>query len=84
MVRFDFIIDEQIKVHMLESNMSPNLSAEKHAANKLLYHQVLYNLFGLVGVADSLNRASLAPRYKKKINIFPRGFPIKIQYVLPM
>ncbi|CAH1113677.1 unnamed protein product [Psylliodes chrysocephalus] len=62
MVRFDFIIDEQIKVHMLESNMSPNLSAEKHAANKLLYHQVLYNLFGLVGVADSLNRASLAPR----------------------
>ena len=40
MVRFDFVIDEDLKVYLMEANMSPNLSSAHFPANALLYEQV--------------------------------------------
>ncbi|CAH2041633.1 unnamed protein product, partial [Iphiclides podalirius] len=52
LMRFDLVVDEDLKVYLLEANMSPNLSSAHYPPNQLLYEQVLYNLFSLVGVAD--------------------------------
>ncbi|XP_069180661.1 probable tubulin polyglutamylase ttll-15 [Procambarus clarkii] len=60
MMRFDFVIDDQLKVHLMEANMSPNLSSAHFKENRLLYEQVLYNLFSLVGVGRYLHSSSLA------------------------
>lgn len=56
MMRFDLVIDEDLKVYLLEANMSPNLSSAHYPPNQLLYEQVLYNLFTLVGVAQNVKR----------------------------
>ena len=36
----DFVIDEDLKVYLMEANMSPNLSSAHFPANALLYEQV--------------------------------------------
>ncbi|KAJ6639248.1 putative tubulin polyglutamylase ttll-15 [Pseudolycoriella hygida] len=59
MMRFDLVIDDTLKVHLLEANMSPNLSSAHFLQNTLLYEQVIYNLLNLVGVGSSLHRESL-------------------------
>lgn len=45
LVRFDFMIDEDLKIHLMEVNMSPNLtpSAEKFKLHASSYEQVTYN-----------------------------------------
>jgi len=50
MVRFDFIVDENLDVYLMEANMSPNLSSRHFPPNRLLYEQVLNSLFSLVGI----------------------------------
>ncbi|XP_046967768.1 probable tubulin polyglutamylase ttll-15 [Vanessa cardui] len=60
MMRFDLVLDEDFKVYLLEANMSPNLSSAHYPPNQLLYEQVLYNLFNLVGVANSVNNNNAA------------------------
>lgn len=57
MVRFDFLIDEDLNVYLMEANMSPNLSSLHFAPNKLLYEQVIFNLMSLVGLTrlDGVN-----------------------------
>lgn len=57
MVRFDFILDSDLKVWLMEVNMSPNLSSAAHSDNKLMYEQVVFNLLGLVGVATKLDHS---------------------------
>jgi tubulin monoglycylase TTLL15 len=56
MARFDLIVDDDMKVYLIEANMSPNLSSAHFKQNSLLYEQVIYNLFGLVGVGSYVNR----------------------------
>lgn len=63
MMRFDFIVDENLKVFLLEANMSPNLSSAHYPPNQLIYEQVLYNVLGLVGIGEKIERDSLAVRY---------------------
>ncbi|GBP58034.1 hypothetical protein EVAR_39750_1 [Eumeta japonica] len=53
-MRFDLVIDEDLKVYLLEANMSPNLSSAHYPSNQLLYEQVLYSLFSITGVASYL------------------------------
>lgn len=53
MMRFDFILDEDLNVYLLEANMGPNLSSNHYPPNQLLYEQVIYNLFSLTGVAQA-------------------------------
>ena len=50
MVRFDFVIDEDLKVYLMEANMSPNLSSAHFPANARLYEQVVHSVLRLVGV----------------------------------
>lgn len=50
MVRFDFIVDEELNVFLMEANMSPNLSSRHFPPNRLLYEQVLSSYFSLVGI----------------------------------
>ncbi|XP_033241832.1 probable tubulin polyglutamylase ttll-15 [Drosophila pseudoobscura] len=50
LMRFDLFIDENLKVYLMEANMSPNLSSAHFKPNSLLYEQVLYSVFNLVGI----------------------------------
>jgi len=52
MVRFDFIVDENLNVFLMEANMSPNLSSLHYPPNRLLYEQVLNSYFSLVGLTQ--------------------------------
>lgn len=54
LLRFDLIIDDELKVHLMEINMSPNLSSEHFKQNALLYEQILYSVFNLLGVGTAL------------------------------
>lgn len=63
MMRFDFVVDNDLNVFLMEANMSPNLSSAHFPPNQLLFEQVIYNLFRLVGIAEMVEKTSLAPRY---------------------
>lgn len=67
MVRFDFIVDDQLNVYLMEANMSPNLSSRHFPPNRLLYEHVLNSYFSLVGLSQfarqHLNAAQLPIHY---------------------
>ncbi|VVC37553.1 Tubulin-tyrosine ligase/Tubulin polyglutamylase [Cinara cedri] len=50
MARFDFVVDDNLNVYIMEVNMSPNLSSAHYPQNRLIYEQVLFNLFAIVGL----------------------------------
>lgn len=62
LMRFDFVIDDDLKVSALEANMSPNLSSAHYPPNQLLYEQVLYSVLSLVGAGRYTRTPSLADR----------------------
>ncbi|XP_013106312.1 probable tubulin polyglutamylase ttll-15 [Stomoxys calcitrans] len=59
LIRFDFIVDEKLKVYLMEANMSPNLSSAHFKQNSLLYEQILYSVFNLVGIGSPLKSTPL-------------------------
>lgn len=59
MMRFDFVIDEDLNIYLLEANMSPNLSSAHFPPNRQLYQQLLYNVLGLVGVGSRVHQNTL-------------------------
>lgn len=58
MMRIDLIVDENLKVWLLEANMSPNLSSAKFPPNAIIYEQLLYNMFKLLGIGSAEKRES--------------------------
>lgn len=58
MMRFDFVVDENLSVYLMEANMSPNLSSAHFPPNQLLFEQVIFNLLGLVGVGTRVRKVS--------------------------
>lgn len=62
MMRFDLIVDENLRVYLMEANMSPNLSSAHFPQNTLLYEQVIYNMLNLVGIGSAVHRESLRTR----------------------
>lgn len=62
MMRFDFVVNEDLNVFLMEANMSPNLSSAHFPPNRLLFEQVIFNLFSLVGIAERVRKDSLAVR----------------------
>ncbi|XP_077297867.1 tubulin tyrosine ligase-like 15 [Arctopsyche grandis] len=62
MMRFDFVIDEDLNLYALEANMSPNLSSAHYPPNQLLYEQVLYSILSLVGVGKYTKTPTFADR----------------------
>lgn len=55
MVRFDYVVDEDLNIYLMEANMSPNLSSLHFGPNKLLYEQVIYNVLSLAGIASTVH-----------------------------
>ncbi|EZA51935.1 hypothetical protein DMN91_006979 [Ooceraea biroi] len=64
LVRFDLALDEDLNVYMMEANMSPNLSSAHYPPNQLLYEQVIFNTFALVGIGKRIRKESLRTRSK--------------------
>ncbi|KAK2580201.1 hypothetical protein KPH14_012463 [Odynerus spinipes] len=64
LIRFDFTLDEDLNVYTMEGNMSPNLSSAHYPPNQLLYEQVIFNLFALIGVGQRIRKDSLQIRNK--------------------
>ncbi|OAD60411.1 Tubulin polyglutamylase TTLL4 [Eufriesea mexicana] len=62
LIRIDFALDEYLNTYIMEANMSPNLSSAHYPPNQLLYEQVIYNLFSLVGVGQRIRKDSLKIR----------------------
>ncbi|KAK7100751.1 hypothetical protein V1264_023640 [Littorina saxatilis] len=56
LVRFDFIVDANLKVYMMEANESPNFSTYQYIKNVRLYKHVLYNYLSLVGWTQYASR----------------------------
>ncbi|XP_074596115.1 putative tubulin polyglutamylase ttll-15 [Brevipalpus obovatus] len=51
LTRFDFMIDEDLNPHLLESNLSPNLATPTIPQNQHMFEKVIYNTLSLSGVA---------------------------------
>ncbi|XP_067138678.1 probable tubulin polyglutamylase ttll-15 isoform X2 [Centruroides vittatus] len=62
MVRFDFLLDENLNAFLMEANMSPNLSSAHFSQNRLLYEQVIYNLLSVVGLTRIINPSYIKSR----------------------
>ncbi|XP_060572771.1 probable tubulin polyglutamylase ttll-15 [Ruditapes philippinarum] len=54
LVRFDFVLDEKLKVYLMEVNMSPNLATGHFIGNRRLYEHVIYNVLRVSGVASMI------------------------------
>lgn len=68
LLRFDCLIDEDLNVFILEANISPKLTSERYGKNVLIYEQVLFNLFGLVGLADRIQK-DLSHKFQENIEM---------------
>ncbi|XP_043684565.1 probable tubulin polyglutamylase ttll-15 isoform X2 [Vespula pensylvanica] len=66
LVRFDFTLDEDLNVYTMEANMSPNLSSAHYPPNQLLYEQVIFNLFALVGISQRIKENHFQTRNKEE------------------
>ncbi|XP_076314567.1 putative tubulin polyglutamylase ttll-15 isoform X3 [Tachypleus tridentatus] len=69
MVRFDFVVDGDLNVFIMEANMSPNLSSAHFPENKLLYEQVIFNVLSLVGVGYLFQTDSLKTKSSDETNM---------------
>lgn len=54
LVRFDFIIDNNFVIHLMEVNMSPNLtpSKDRFKVHGLGYEQVVFNALRCLGISN--------------------------------
>lgn len=54
--RVDFMVDENLKVYLLESNWGPNLHSydKGFESQRILYDQLLYNIFKVVGISSPI------------------------------
>lgn len=69
MVRFDFVVDEELNIYIMEANMSPNLSSNHFAPNKLLYEQVIFNVLSVAGIAETQHVREWVDRREKYWNL---------------
>ncbi|CAB3397377.1 unnamed protein product [Caenorhabditis bovis] len=54
--RFDFVVDEDLNVFLMEANMSPNLSSGHFKQNQILYENALLSIFGVAGLAHHMTK----------------------------
>ncbi|CAI5451657.1 unnamed protein product [Caenorhabditis angaria] len=52
--RFDFVVDEDLNVFLMEANMSPNLSSGHFKQNQIMYEKVLMSIFSMIGIGKQL------------------------------
>ena len=66
LVRFDFMIDDKLKVYLMEINQNPNLQAVgKYAEHKNIYESVLFDFLSMLGIGTYFE--------KKRIHDFSDG-----------
>lgn len=55
LLRFDFIIDDQMQIHLMEVNMSPNLTpaSERDERHSVMYEQLVYRTVSMLGMSYS-------------------------------
>ncbi|CAG5128946.1 unnamed protein product [Candidula unifasciata] len=81
LVRFDFVIDENLNVFLIECNMSPNLSSDHFSKNAVLYEHVLLNTLSLVGVlyqTFTSNKTTVA--YEENMLVSPQDITVFPDY----
>ena len=71
MVRFDFVIDDELNVYLMEANMSPNLSSQHFSANAGLYEEVVDALLRLVGAVGAGQHGQLDAVQEKDVLVNP-------------
>ncbi|XP_078489838.1 putative tubulin polyglutamylase ttll-15 [Ciona intestinalis] len=77
LVRFDFVLGADLKVYLMEVNMSPNLSSAHFDANAVMYEQVVFNTLTLAGVATRTSRIGLkSPGSEKNIDVQERDISV--------
>jgi len=81
MVRFDFVVDEDLNVYLMEANMSPNLSSAHFPPNRLLYEQVIHSVLRLVGVVSNSVQSDLLHPPSKEAKEMQAS--VKDLYVFP-
>jgi tubulin monoglycylase TTLL15 len=65
LVRFDFLIDANLKLNLMEVNLSPNLYAnDKIINNQPLFESVIYNYLNLVGVGTYVGTKNHIQEFK--------------------
>ncbi|GMS81441.1 hypothetical protein PENTCL1PPCAC_3616, partial [Pristionchus entomophagus] len=69
--RFDFVVDDELNVFLMEANMSPNLSSGHFKPNQLIYEQVLMSILSLVGLANPLTEAAVEEFGSRSRSEFP-------------
>lgn len=54
LVRFDFLLDENLKLYLMEVNLSPNLTPmfKRFESNAVTNEQLIYNTLQLVGAGS--------------------------------
>lgn len=76
LVRFDFIIDDEFQVHLMEVNMSPNLTPahDRFEAHGLGYEQVVFNtlqcVIGINSYSDDYKRCEFNVIQEIFVNFF--------------
>ena len=60
LVRFDFMVDSELNVHLLEINMSPSLFPRENTKvyHEPMYAQMLFDSLNLVGIGSYFERKS--------------------------
>lgn len=55
LLRFDFIVDDQSNLHLLEVNLSPNIGQidEEYFIHKNMYRALIRNVFDMVGIGPT-------------------------------
>ncbi|KAG5669197.1 hypothetical protein PVAND_017090 [Polypedilum vanderplanki] len=58
--RFDMILDNNLNLHVIEVNQHPNIYPSKYFyRNKVLYENLLYNLFTLIGAGTNFRKFTI-------------------------
>lgn len=76
LMRFDFVLDEELNVFLMEVNMSPNLSSAHFTDNIHLYERVVYNVLSVNGVARNV------PFSLKNSDSKERGMQVSMKEIL--
>ncbi|KAF2901432.1 hypothetical protein ILUMI_04756 [Ignelater luminosus] len=76
MMRFDFVVTEDLKVYLMEANMSPNLSSAHFTANQILFEQVIFNLFGLVGIGERTTRNTVVTGLEQEMQVADKNIVV--------
>lgn len=75
LIRFDFIMDEDFKLYLMEVNLSPNItpSSTKYERNAVVREKMVYDVVNLIGAAsyfDIMTRWVLCCLWECKLKSF--------------